>query len=551
MNPIIRRELLAALRSQKSVVLLTAVAVVFSLLVIFRWPAGDQVDLSGALSQQVFRVFGYGLLTTLVLMAPAFPATSIVRERTQGTLLLLLNSPMPVSRIYIGKFFGVSGFVLLVLITSLPGAAACFAMGGISLSSGLFALYSVLLLVVLEYTTVALFISSLAKSSDTALKNTYLLVLFIVVVSLGPHYFLQGQAGSLAVFADWLRNLSPVPAVMQVLGQTDVGSQGLISSSGAVWRFTLLSLGVSLAAIGLTVSRLNYRIFDRTRSQGMITNEQELSTRVARRFLYLVDPNRRKAGIPMFVNPVLVKEFRCRRFGRLHWLLRMVFLCAILSLGLTVVATTGTISWDVKTIGSILVVLQSALIVLITPSLASGLISGERESGGWELLQMTSLGGVRIITGKLMSVVWPVLLILCATLPGYGVMYWIDRTLKDQIIQVLNCQLLTALLAVSVGAAVSSLFRRTAVATTVAYALLLTICAGTMLVWVARDAPFGPRIVEAVLRWNPVAAALAVNETSGFETYSLIPQAWWISGALSAVLLVIFGVQSWRLARPQ
>ena len=61
------------------------------------------------------------------------------------------------------------------------------------------------------------------------------------------------------------------------------------------------------------------------------------------------------------------------------------------------------------------------------------------------------------------------------------------------------------------------------------------------------------KIVEgqAVLRWNPVAAALAVNETSGFETYSLIPQAWWISGALSAVLLVIFGVQSWRLARPQ
>ena len=116
MNPIIRRELLAALRSQKSVVLLTLVAIVFSLLVVFRWPAGDQVDLSGALSQQVFRVFGYGLLTTLVLMAPAFPATSIVRERTQGTLLLVLNSPMPVAQIYIGKFFGVSGFVLLVLV---------------------------------------------------------------------------------------------------------------------------------------------------------------------------------------------------------------------------------------------------------------------------------------------------------------------------------------------------------------------------------------------------------------------------------------------------
>ena len=551
MNPIIRRELLAALRSQKSVVLLTLVAIVFSLLVVFRWPAGDQVDLSGALSQQVFRVFGYGLLTTLVLMAPAFPATSIVRERTQGTLLLVLNSPMPVAQIYIGKFFGVSGFVLLVLVTSLPGAAACFAMGGISLTSGLLALYGVLLLIVLEYTTLALLISSIAKSTDTALKNTYFLILVMAVVSLGPHYFLQGQAGMLPLLADWLRNLSPVPAVMQVLGQTDVGGQGLISSSSTLLRFVILSLCVSLGAIAWTISRLNYRIFDRTRSQGIITNELDFEQRVARRFLFIVDPNRRKAGIPPLVNPVLVKEFRCRRFGRMNWLLRIFFGCAILSLGLTFVATTGTIAWDVKTIGSILVVLQSALIVLITPSLASGLISAERESGGWQLLQMTPLGGVRIITGKLMSVIWPVLLILCATLPGYGFMFTIEPALKEQIIQVLNCQLLTALLAVAVGASVSSLFRRTAVATTVAYAVLLTICAGTMLVWVARDAPFGQRTVETVLRCNPVAAALAVNETPGFEAYSLIPHAWWFAGILSAVLLVLFGVQSWRLARPQ
>ena len=76
MNPIIRRELLAALRSQKSVVLLTLVAIVFSLLVVFRWPAGDQVDLSGALSQQVFRVFGYGLLTTLVLICLLYTSPS-------------------------------------------------------------------------------------------------------------------------------------------------------------------------------------------------------------------------------------------------------------------------------------------------------------------------------------------------------------------------------------------------------------------------------------------------------------------------------------------
>jgi hypothetical protein len=32
--------------------------------------------------------------------------------------------------------------------------------------------------------------------------------------------------------------------------------------------------------------------------------------------VFLVDPQRRKKGIGFFMNPVMVKEFRTRRFGR-------------------------------------------------------------------------------------------------------------------------------------------------------------------------------------------------------------------------------------------
>ena len=96
------------------------------------------------------------------------------------------------------------------------------------------------------------------------------------------------------------------------------------------------------------------------------------------------------------VNPILVKEFRSRRFGRFHWVLRLVAGCAVLSLGLTYAATAGTLDWGVETIGAIMVMLQAALIVLITPSLTAGLISAERESGGWELLMMTPLSTARI-----------------------------------------------------------------------------------------------------------------------------------------------------------
>ncbi len=247
----------------------------------------------------------------------------------------------------------------------------------------------------------------------------------------------------------------------------------------------------------------------------------------------------------------MVKEFRCRRFGRTHWLLRMVAGCAVLSLALSIATTTGTMDWDVETIGGILVVLQMALIVLITPSLAAGLISSERESGGWQLLQMTPLSAGKILRGKLMSVVWTLLLILLATLPGYAVMMYIDSRMELQIQQVLKCLLATAGFSLLLSAAVSSVFRRTAPAITTAYMLLFGICAGTLLVWLGRDAPFGHSTVEAVLTINPLAATLSVIKAPGFGQYELLPANWWFLGLASGCSLLVLVTQTSRLTRPQ
>ena len=102
------------------------------------------MDLSGARSQQVLRVFGYGLLAAILLLVPAFPATSLVREKMKGTLALLLNSPMTPWSIYIGKLGGVLGFTLILLVMTAPAAAACHALGGgTTAQGGIAALYGV------------------------------------------------------------------------------------------------------------------------------------------------------------------------------------------------------------------------------------------------------------------------------------------------------------------------------------------------------------------------------------------------------------------------
>lgn len=549
-NPIVQRELIGLLRTRKAMLLQVSLALVLSLLVILRWPGEAMVELSGARSEQVFRLFGYGLLTLLVLLAPAFPATSIVREKNRGTLALLFNSPIKPWSIYFGKLIGVSGFALLLLVTSVPAAGACYAMGGISLGGDLAMLYTILALAALQYTTLGLLVSSYANSTDAALRITYGLVLLIVVVAMGPHLFLQGQPGLYPELAEWLRCLSPVPAVMEIVGHGDIGSQGLISTSGIPGRYALIALGTAVLFMICTMVRLNHRILDRARSQGVITDERSLIARLLRRAVFVVDPQRRKSGIGPLANPVMVKEFRSRRFGRSHWILRLIAICAVASLGLTYAATMGTLDWGVETIGGILVLLQVALIVLLTPSLAACLISSERESGGWDLLRMTPLWATTILLGKLLSVMSTLVLALLATLPGYLVMTWIRPEMRGQIYLVLISLAWMTVFALLLSTAVGSLFRRTAPATITAYALLVGLCAGTMLVWLAREAPFGRATVEAALRINPLAAALSVIEMPGFTQYNLVPANWWFLGYASAFCLVVLLVRTWRLARP-
>ncbi len=550
-NPIVQRELVGTLRTRKAAVALVATAVLFATLVALRWPTDARVDLSGSQSQQVFRLFGYGLLTALLALVPVFPATSIVREKEQGTLVLLLNSPMRPWAIYGGKFAGHLAFVLLLMAMSFPSAAACYAMGGISLGNEVLRLYGLLVLVAVQYTALALLVSTLATSTDSALRITYGCVLLMAIVALGPHAFLQGSGGIKALCAAWLRCLSPIPAVMDILGQKAVGARGIASSMDVTRGYVQLAVITTAAFVVWTLSRLNHRLFDRTRWQGVITDDRSLLARVTRRMVFLVDPQRRKVLIGPLVNPVMVKEFRCRRFGRMHWLMRLAAASALVSLLLTYAATMGTMDWGVETIGGIMVLLQAALIVVLTPSLAASLISAEKESGGWQLLQMTPLSGIRILTGKLASVFWPVLLILISTLPGYIVMVYIKPELWLEIRQVLICLVLTGLLAIAISVTASSLFSRTAAATAAAYSALGVVCAGTMLVWVLRDTPFGHRTVEWALTINPIAAALNVIRAPGFTQYALVPHSWYFVIAACGVLGIVVLVQLYRLTRPQ
>jgi hypothetical protein len=362
---------------------------------------------------------------------------------------------------------------------------------------------------------------------------------------------MRGGSGFLVGLASWFRCLSPIPAVMEVLGQGDVGSHGMAAEAGAVTRYVILACATSLACALATLVWLSRTLLDRARPAGVMTQDRSVGEQAVRRVLFLVDPQRRSGSMSLWVNPVMVKEFRSRRFGRSHWTLRLIALCAILSLCISCVAALGALGWGIEIIGGGLVLLQIALLILFAPSLAAGLVSAERESGSWQLLRMTPLSAGTILRGKLMSVALPLVLLLCATLPGYVVMMTIKPALIQQVQRVVVCLVLTAVFSVLVSAAVSTLFRSTAVTTAASYGVLLAVCVGPLLVWLGREAPFGHATVEAVLSVNPVAAALQASDMPGFSHYELLPANWWIIGSACVALLVFLGFRTWQLCRPE
>lgn len=551
MLAIIQRELISLLRQRRAVVVQIGVATTFVLLIALRWPTEPRMALSGSRSQEIFRLLSYGLLGCTMLLLPIFPATNLVREKNQGTLALLLNTPLGAGRIFLGKLLAILGVAGIIIALSIPASSACFALGGISFTRDLLAVYSIIAISSLQYTALGLLVSSYANSTDAAVRWTYGCVLLLSVGSLVLHYFFIASGGALGQVVSWLRCASPFAAMMAVLGAADVGTQGITSTINVADRFTLLSLAIAGVCSVWTVSRLNSTLFDKARDAGTMVDDQGLLIRISRRLLFIVDPRRRSRAIGPLTNPVMVKEFRCRRFGRLHWLLRLVAGSAVLSLALSILSATKTTEWDVPTIGAILVLLQVALIVVITPSLASGLISAERETGGWVLLQSTPLSVWKIVWGKLLSVLLTLLLVMCATLPGYLVMVYIDPGQQFQVQRVVICLALTAVFSMLASASAGSFFSRTATATVATYTLLLVVCVAPLLVWLGRDAPFGHDTVEAALSINPIATALSVIRVPGFRDYELLPTNWWILGAGSILGLVILLWQTHRLVQPR
>ncbi len=185
-----------------------------------------------------------------------------------------------------------------------------------------------------------------------------------------------------------------------------------------------------------------------------------------------------------WINPLLRKELRQRmRSGRT---------ILALSLYLFVIGAVAFVYMYVNVQGQTLILqpartaelftflsyLQLALVSFVTPGIASGVISGERERQTLAVLLTTPLSPITIIFTKFISSISFLLLLIVMTLPLYSIVFLFGGVLPSQVLAVFGLQFITLGAIAGISIFFSTLLRRTGWSTVFSYATVAMLFMG-------------------------------------------------------------------------
>ncbi len=123
----------------------------------------------------LFIAMAFCVMMALSVVAPAVASTAVSGEREEGTFDLLLASGLPPSSIVVGKLAAAVGFVLLIVLTAVPGFAMAWMFGGVPVVD---VILTVLLLLagLCLFAAIGLFCSALGRTSAVAALYAYGLI---------------------------------------------------------------------------------------------------------------------------------------------------------------------------------------------------------------------------------------------------------------------------------------------------------------------------------------------------------------------------------------
>lgn len=181
-----------------------------------------------------------------------------------------------------------------------------------------------------------------------------------------------------------------------------------------------------------------------------------------------------------FNNPVLSKELklRFRSFkgfnGILFFLLAMcIFVFGYIFLTVSIEGNSYFRPSQSFVLFAFLSFIQLGLVLFTAPGLTAGSISAEREKQTLPILLTTSQNSFQIISGKLLSSVAFLLLLIVAGLPVYSLVFLFGGISPWDFVRILLFLFVTLLAIGSIGVMFSTLIRRTIVSMIATYGMML------------------------------------------------------------------------------
>jgi ABC-type transport system involved in multi-copper enzyme maturation permease subunit len=370
-NPVLQRELLVNLRTNRAFLLLAIYQLLLAAVVLVAWPTDERLDLTTnpRSAQKLVNLFFLGQYVIASLMAPSFAAGAITGEKERHTYEMLLASPLRPGAIVFGKMVASLTHLGMLILASLPIIVLCLPLGGVSVYEVL-AAYLGLIVSVILFGAIGVFCSSYFSRTSSSLVVSYLVILPLVILAVLFWRALEGD-GELRLKVAVL----VVPAF--------VLSAVILMCAAAAGR---MLYPPDVGSEGKEVIDLEKEAED---AVGLVIQPDQFPDR-------LFAPPKKQELMPDGRNPVYDKEIHSEIFSQGTLMLRLVIQISML---LAIPLMGVFLFWQIERCAwfSVYVIVFN---MLVGPVFLAGSMTSERERQTLDLLLTTTLTPWQILSGK-------------------------------------------------------------------------------------------------------------------------------------------------------
>lgn len=578
-NPIFRREFISSARSLRLNMLVGGYLLALGGLLLILWPGGGIQSAVSESSKQIFSLFYSVNLTLMMLLVPAFAATSITYEKENNTYSALFTTLLSPMDIMIGKLAASILLLLLVALLSMPIASICALTGGISLVF-VFKLMFLLTLTAVTYGLIGLACSSICERSTSAILINYILI----IVFAGATWLPEALLSSFGFVEVWqaLRSVSPYDALYYMLFPDNYKmTMQFELVPGAHFNpysiFVISNIIIFFGALGVFYIHVLKAKKTGALPKGQVyTGFKKALKRKLTWPFYLLDPLKRKKPIRRFSNPVFVAEMRSKLFANPKFVIRSVSAIFIISmLLLTLIAFQFGVGLRADTIRTVSIIFQIGIVAMLAPGVSSGLITDEIMNDTLTPLRMTTIKPFTVVLGKLKATFFYAMIFIFSGLFILFAMAYLEQqeifpegtVFNDafwaalfkkmrhldwwqkfwetyyNVFLWIGILLLSTVTFLAAGLFSSAVSKTTGIATALAYSLTAGICIVS----------FAPLVLGArlsyglaffILSFNPIAGAMQITN----EAFQEYPDLWKYNVLVMGLITVVFiGASTFRM----